>query len=140
MGGFGARAAAVAVAVLMTGGCRTSAPYAIPAAAINTSAALAASAQARAAGGCFAACVYGTECNPLTGYCEAAPCGKCSEGTRCMASSEGFRCSTEGVVRTPATLQTRPPRSGGLVPGVGFSVQPGGPPPSPQERSDARVR
>lgn len=136
---FGSRVWVAPLALLVAGGCRTSAPYAFPAAAINTSAALAASAQQRAAGGCYAACVYGTECNPLTGFCEPTPCGKCPDGTRCAASSDGFRCSSEAAARVPATLQTRPPLSGGIVPGVGFSVQPGGPPPSPQDRSDARV-
>ena len=98
------------------------------------------SAQQVAAGGCIATCAYGTECNPRTGFCEPSRCGKCPSGERCVASADGFRCTSGGVVPPPATLRTQPPVGAGLVPGVGFTAQPGLPPPSPQERSDAHVK
>lgn len=132
--------AVASAVILVAAACGSTAPYAVPAAAINTTAALAASAQQVAAGGCIATCAYGTECNPRTGFCEPSRCGRCPFGERCVASAEGFRCTSGGVVPPPATLRTQPPVGAALVPGVGFTAQPGLPPPSPQERSDAHVK
>jgi hypothetical protein len=52
-------------------GCKSSAPYTLPAAGINAALAAGASVAQRSAGGCFAQCVGGTICNPNTGFCES---------------------------------------------------------------------
>lgn len=64
-------ATSLLAALALCAGCRSSAPYTVPAAAINGAFALGASLSQRAAGGCYATCSPGTACNPRTGYCES---------------------------------------------------------------------
>jgi hypothetical protein len=67
--------------------CKSTAPYAVPSAALNTGIAAGFSAAQRTLGGCYATCAHGTACNPHTGFCEklgtlcACPSGElCLEG------------------------------------------------------------
>jgi len=67
------RAAGLLLApVLALAGCRSSAQYTVPSAAINTAIAAGASMAQKSAGGCYAQCVGGSICNPRTGFCESA--------------------------------------------------------------------
>jgi len=131
------RAAPVALALLCA--CRSSGPYTLPAAAINTALGLGASAHQRAAGGCFATCAYGTTCNPRTGFCERSPCGTCPAGQSCVVVNGGWKCGTEGEASSAAAaVRTNLPPPGQVVPGVGISPRTGsGPPPSPPARPGA---
>ena len=115
--------AAALCAALVAAGCKSSAPYTIPAAAINSGLAVAASAVTRASGGCYAQCVAGTVCNPRTGFCEqpAAVClGQPSDPPSCLArtgSSMGTAAQVPGasgitdspVGISPATGSVPPP-------------------------------
>jgi len=68
-------------------GCRSSANYTVPSAAINTAIAAGAAAAQRSAGGCYAQCVGGTICNPRNGFCESmgAVCiGMASDPPSCL--------------------------------------------------------
>jgi hypothetical protein len=110
--------AAVALAAAVAG-CRSSAPYSVPSAALNTGIALGFSAAQRAQGGCYAVCTNGTVCNPKNGlcespssdvYCEEAPGG----GMRCVPLQIGKeqRKTPEpasGVGVSPATGTVPPP-------------------------------
>lgn len=58
------------LAALGIAACKSSAPYTLPSAGINSAIALGASALQRSAGGCYAQCVGGTVCNPASGFCE----------------------------------------------------------------------
>jgi hypothetical protein len=107
--------------------CRSSAPYTLPAAALNTGLALGASAAQRSAGGCYASCVGGTVCNPRTGYCESptAPL-VCQEqpggGLRCAPGSTMTLTQQGEAVRPP-------PLPLGVSPATGSA------PPAPAESS-----
>jgi len=105
-------------ALLALGACRSSAPYTVPAAAINTGLALGAAAAQRAGGGCYAVCTHGTVCNTKTGlcespsadvYCEEAPGG----GTRCVpiqiGKQEPAKPGTSPLGISPATGTVQPP-------------------------------
>ncbi len=111
-----ALAAAASVAALVA--CRSSAPYTVPAAALNTGIALGVSGIERAHGGCYAVCTNGTVCNPRNGlcestkadvYCEEAPGG----GMRCVPLEIGKQQKTPppaaGVGLSPATGTVPPP-------------------------------
>ncbi|HET8538895.1 MAG TPA: hypothetical protein VFL83_03380 [Anaeromyxobacter sp.] len=111
---------ALAVAVLAAVACRSSMPYTVPAAAINTAIALGAAGVQRAQGGCYAVCTHGTVCNPRSGlcesptsdvYCEEAPGG----GTRCVPLQIGKEQKAPppavGVGISPATGTVPPPPS-----------------------------
>jgi hypothetical protein len=112
--------------------CRSSAPYTAPAAAINSALGLGVSARQRAAGGCFAMCTNGLECNPRTGYCEPPPCGPCPAGESCILASGGFRCGSGAEASTPgAAIRTDLPPPAQVVPGIGISPRTGGGPPLP---------
>src|SRR5512144_2851109 len=114
------RAARVAVTVALLSACSSSAPYTVPAAAINTALGLGASAQQRAAGGCFATCSPGRTCNPRTGFCEPSLCGTCPTGESCIVVHGGWLCGTEGEASgAAATVRTCLPPPGQVVPGLG---------------------
>src|SRR5689334_8361998 len=86
--------AALLYACALLGACRTSAPYTIPSAAVNTALAVGFAAHERAQGGCYASCTGGTSCNPKTGYCEPAPCGgSCHEWETCVEEGLVWRCT-----------------------------------------------
>jgi hypothetical protein len=77
---------ALALALALVG-CRSSANYTVPSAAINTAIAAGAAAAQRSAGGCYAQCVGGTVCNPRNGFCESpvAVCiGMASDPPSCL--------------------------------------------------------
>jgi len=125
----------VPIALALVCACRSSGPYTVPAAAINTALGLGAAAQQRAAGGCIATCVHGTVCNPRTGFCERSPCGTCPAGEGCIVVSGGWKCGTEAEASSAASaIRTQLP-PGQIVPGIGISPQTGsGPPASPPAR------
>lgn len=124
------------VAALLACACQSSGRYAVPAAAINTAAGVSAAVQQRAAGGCYATCVGGTQCNPHTGFCEAMPCGACPAGEACVVTASGFACSAGGSggaagAGLTASQRGSPPP---LLPGLGVSPVPPPPPPAGPER------
>jgi hypothetical protein len=84
------RTTRVAALLLLVAGCASSAPYTIPAAALNTALAGGFSAAQRSMGGCYATCTNGTACNPRTGFCEktASSCA-CPAGEVCLESADG---------------------------------------------------
>lgn len=133
---IGSRARAAAIVLSLLCACSSSGPYTVPAAAINTALGLGASAQQRAAGGCFATCAYGTVCNARTGFCEPSPCGTCGAGESCVVVNGGWKCGTEAEASSAAsTVRTNLPPPGQVVPGLGISPRTGsGPPPSPPAR------
>jgi hypothetical protein len=109
---------ALAALALAAVSCKSSAPYTVPAAAINTGLALGAAAAQRSQGGCYAVCTHGTVCNPKTGlcestsadvYCEPDPAG----GTRCVPLQIGRKepapQPAAGVGISPATGSVPPP-------------------------------
>ncbi|HET9554024.1 MAG TPA: hypothetical protein VFP50_13730 [Anaeromyxobacteraceae bacterium] len=122
--------AALAAALLLTlAACRSSAPYTLPAAILNTTLAVGAAGVSRANGGCVATCTHGTTCNPRTGFCEAAPP---PPPPQCRVEPGGLRCLPLGVpaVEQPQAGKEPPPT-------VPFGVSPatGSTPPPPAEAS-----
>ncbi len=114
--------------LLLAAGCKSSAPYTLPSAAINTALAAGVSAAQRSAGGCYAQCVGGTVCNPNTGFCESpgAVCiGAEAESPACIGRGNG---AAMGTSRPGAEVS--PPTS---VP-VGISPLTGTVPPPPGTR------
>ncbi|HEX8910436.1 MAG TPA: hypothetical protein VF805_14620, partial [Anaeromyxobacteraceae bacterium] len=110
------RRVAMALA-LLAAACKSSAPYTVPAAVVNSAIAVGASAGRRAQGDCFTPCTHGTTCNPNTGYCEPSACGgKCQSWEACVQNEAGVghcvaaRASPGGVGAV-----------GGMVPGAGVS-------------------
>src|SRR5512139_3698294 len=113
-------AAALALAALAPG-CKSSAPYTIPAAAINTGLALGIAGAQRAGGGCYATCTNGTVCNPRSGLCDSATVDQYCEpdpagGTRCVP------------ITAPVVEKERKAAQGGALP-VGISPATGTAPP-----------
>ena len=59
-----------------------------------TAVALGTSALQRKAGGCYAVCANGTQCNPNTGLCERMPCdGLCSADQHCEVTAIESKCA-----------------------------------------------
>ena len=90
------RRLALLLALAVASACKSSAPYTLPAAALNTGIAAGFSAAQRSKGGCFATCTNGTSCNPNSGFCErvsaSAQCA-CLAGQICVEGSRGdTRC------------------------------------------------
>jgi hypothetical protein len=109
-------------------GCKSSAPYTVPAAAINTALAVGVSAAQRSAGGCYAQCVAGTICNPRTGFCEqpGAIClGQPSDPPSCL-SRPGATMGTAAQVPGAAGMTDSP---------IGISPATGSVPPPPASAS-----
>jgi hypothetical protein len=125
------RRIAPVVALLIAAACRSSAPYTVPSAIINSAIAVGASAERRAQGDCFTPCTYGTSCNPRTGYCEPAACGgKCQAWETCVEAASGVahcvaRTSPGGGIGSV----------GGFTPGVGVSPATGTVPTLPPEKA-----
>ncbi len=95
------RRLALFLALAAASACKSSGPYTLPAAAIETGIAVAFSAAQRSEGGCFATCTNGTTCNPNSGFCErisaSAHCA-CPAGQICVEGSRGdTRCVPEGT-------------------------------------------
>ncbi len=105
--------------------CRSTAPYTVPAAAVNTAVAAGASVYERSKGGCYSTCTNGTVCNTRTGYCVSA-----SEGNVCIEDGAGgMRCA-------PMAIFGEAPSEG--LPGtglIGVSPATGTVPPPPSESS-----
>jgi hypothetical protein len=86
---MGRVARVLALAAVVTA-CKSSAPYTLPAAALNTGLAAGISAAQRSMGGCYATCTNGTACNPKTGFCEKTETAcSCPGGEVCLRSSSG---------------------------------------------------
>jgi hypothetical protein len=115
--------------VLMLAGCKSTAPYTVPAALLNTGVAVGASAAQRASGGCYATCTNGTACNPRTGYCEP------TSAQELCAESEGGGMRCVPMAAPVGAEQKAEPPSGGLRPPVGLSPATGSVPPPPAEAS-----
>ena len=108
--------------------CKSSAPYTVPAVAINTALAAGVSLQQRAQGGCYAVCTGGTACNPRTGYCEPSPCAGCQSWEVCVEADLVWHCAPAGTAGIPSVAEQRPSTAappGELVPGVGISPETG---------------
>jgi len=119
---------AALAALLALAGCKSSAPYTLPAAAINTGLAAGVSGVQRAAGGCYATCTHGTVCNPRTGWCEAAKVDEyCEE-----APGGGMRCVP--VTATPLVAADQKAPTSAALP-IGISPATGSTPPPPSEAS-----
>ncbi len=113
------RLALALAALAAAAGCGSSAPYTVPAAALNTGVALGFSAAERAKGGCYAVCTNGTVCNPKNGLCEPAAAGDqyCEEapggGVRCVPLQIGKQQQAAqpaaGAGVSPATGTVPPP-------------------------------
>jgi hypothetical protein len=119
----GAHAVLLCMALALAG-CRSSAPYTLPAAAINTAIAAGASAAQRSAGGCYAQCVGGTICNPRSGFCE-------SPGAVCLGAPSDPPSCLNRPGTTMGTSAIVPGGGGETVSPVGISPATGRPPPQP---------
>jgi hypothetical protein len=124
---------ALVLALLAPAACKSSAPYTVPSAAINMGLAAGVSALQRTQGGCYAQCVGGTVCNPVTGFCEQRNLvclGMESDPPSCLA-------------RPGATMGTAaqvPGAAGETVSPLGISPATGGVPPPPSSASPAPTR
>ncbi|HQR30841.1 MAG TPA: hypothetical protein PLL32_10555 [Anaeromyxobacteraceae bacterium] len=113
---------ALGLLLLLAAGCKSSAPYTIPAAAINSAIAVGASAAQRSAGGCYAQCVAGTVCNPRTGFCEqpTAVClGQPSDPPSCLTrpgASMGAAAELPGSSGQPGSPIGVSPATGSVPP------------------------
>ncbi len=113
------RCLAAAVSLIALAACKSSAPYTVPAAALNTAIGLGSSAHSRSSGGCYAVCTDGRTCNPANGLCEVAPSAAVPGSSGCV----GPLClpAVTDVARTP-------PAKPGM--GVGISPATGSAPPT----------
>ncbi len=117
------RLALAAVALAAAAACKSSAPYTVPAAALNTGIALGLAGAERAKGGCYAVCTNGTVCNPRNGLCESAKADVyCEE-----APGGGMRCVPLQIGR-----EQKAPQPAGAI---GVSPATGTVPPPPAEAS-----
>jgi hypothetical protein len=119
-------------------GCKSTAPYTVPAAAINTALAVGTSLQQRAEGGCFATCAYGTVCDPRTGTCvkETSACGSACQSWEVCVETEpsAWRC----IPATSLVTTARQPSAaapGEVAPGVGISPATGSVPLPPSSKT-----
>ena len=111
--------------------CRSSAPYTLPAATIDTALAAGAAAAERASGGCYAMCTHGTTCNPNTGLCERDCLATCSSFEVCAFDDYGVpRC----VAPATKVLSEEQKTSSPLPPGLGVSPATGTVPSLPPTR------
>jgi hypothetical protein len=119
------RLALAFVALAAAAACKSSAPYTVPAAAINTGLALGVAGAQRANGGCYAVCTNGTVCNPRNGLCESAKPADvyCEE-----APGGGMRC-------VPLEIGKQGQQGAGAAGGLGISPATGSVPPPPAESS-----
>ncbi len=122
-----------ALLLVVTGmvGCKSSAPYTVPAAALNTAIAVGAAAQERASGGCFAICTNGTVCNGKTGYCEPVAPAEVPGDVVCVKDDHGELRCTRLVLK-----ERRADGTQGTAPApIGISPATGQAPPPPSEAS-----
>jgi hypothetical protein len=112
---------------IVLAGCRSSAPYTVPSAAINTAIAAGASAAQKSAGGCYAQCVGGTICNPRNGFCE-------SPGAVCVGAEADSPACLNRAGPTMGTSAAGPAGSNATPFPVGVSPATGSVPPPPGTR------
>jgi hypothetical protein len=105
--------------------CRSSAPYTLPSAVLNSAIAVQASAISRAAGGCYSPCSPGYVCNPVTGFCE-------QDAPVCVGESNDPRCPPPTDV--PIGTQRSGAGSGSSPAPAGVSPSTGRAPSLPGER------
>jgi len=130
-------AAALALAFAGAVACKSSAPYTLPAAAINTALAGGASLAQRASGGCYAECTNGTVCNPNTGLCERACAATCSSFEVCALDAYGVpHC----VAPATQALSEEGKPSLPLPPGLEVAPAPGTVPSLPEPRPSPESR
>jgi hypothetical protein len=90
--------------------CHTGSSNTIAGAVVMSSVALAASGANRAAGGCYAVCQQGEQCNEKTGLCETLPCrGLCAPGQSCEEGFFGVKCLPGTALSVSASKQEPPP-------------------------------
>ncbi len=118
-----------ALLLLALGGCRSSAPYAMQSAAINTALAAAVAGVSVSQGGCVAQCEPGRVCNQKTGLCDPAPEFRCVGGNLnsglCANRPEDISAAQAGT----------PPSATSLPASLGISPATGSVPPPPSEAS-----
>ena len=117
----------VVAVVLALAGCRSSAPYTLPSAAVNTAIAAGASVSQKSAGGCYAQCVGGTICNPRNGFCE-------SPGAVCVGSEADSPACLNRAEPTMGTSTAGPAGSSTSPFPIGVSPATGSVPPPPGAR------
>lgn len=120
----------LAIALLLAAACRSSAPYTVTSAILNSAIAVGAAAGQRASGGCYADCTNGTACNPRTGYCEPIRAQEACEG----GEVGSLRCAP-ALAPLGTGRKAEPQTTGGLVPSPGVSPATGAVPPPPSEAS-----
>jgi len=113
--------------VLALTACRSSAPYTLPSAAINTAIASGASMAQKSAGGCYAQCVGGTICNSRNGFCE-------SPGVVCVGAEADSPACLNRAGTTIGTSATGPAGSIPTPLPIGVSPATGSVPPPPGVR------
>jgi hypothetical protein len=122
------RPLSAALLLLSLAGCKTSAPYGMQAAAINTVLAATVAGVSATHGGCVAMCTQGWVCNPRTALCEKPPEFKCVGGDLnsglCANRPDDLSASQPGA-----------PGSGSLPASLGISPATGSTPPPPSEAS-----
>jgi hypothetical protein len=90
--------------------CHTGSSNTIAGALVTSSVALAASGANRAAGGCYAVCQQGEQCNEKTGLCEVLPCrGLCAPGQSCEEGFFGVKCLPGTALSVSASKLEPPP-------------------------------
>jgi hypothetical protein len=117
-----------ALLLLGLAGCRSSAPYAMQSAAINTALAATVAGVSVAHGGCVAQCLPGTVCNQKTGFCDPAPEFRCVGGNL----NSGLCANRPDDLSTAQPGATGP---GSLPANLGISPATGTVPPPPSEAS-----
>jgi hypothetical protein len=117
-----------ALLLLALGGCKSTAPYAVQSAAINTGLAVGVAGLAVTQGGCVAQCQPGTTCNAKTGFCEPTPEFRCIGGDLksglCSNRPDDLSAGQPGL-----------PATGTLPANLGISPATGTVPPPPAEAS-----
>ena len=114
-------------------GCKTSAPYTLPAAALNTGLAAGVSALQRSQGGCYAQCVGGTVCNPANGFCE-------QRNLVCLGMDSDPPSCLNRPGTTMGTAAQVPGQGGETLSPFGISPATGGVPPPPSSASPSPTR
>ncbi len=121
----------VALATLAVPGCKSTAPYTMASAGINSALAAGVAVAQKKAGGCYAQCTGGLVCNENTGLCEKGGIvciGSEADSPACIGKSQGamLQASRPGSSVNPATDSP-----------VGISPATGSVPPPPSSASPA---
>jgi hypothetical protein len=124
-----ATAVLVACVALAASGCKSTAPYTMASAGINTALAAGVAVAQKKAGGCYAQCTGGLVCNENTGLCEKGGIvciGSEADSPACIGRSQGamLQASRPGSSVNPGTDSP-----------VGISPATGSVPPPPSSAS-----